>query len=152
MKKRLIYIIIVALILASCIKSTEKTENSTTEDSLNIQNSENSINADNENSSQWIGDYKGILPCEDCDGIETLLSINDDKTYFLKMDYIGKGEPIVDKGIYTLNEDGTIITIYFEDENTQQYLIGDSTLTVIDSQGKVPEGELANDYVLKKMN
>lgn len=150
MKKRLIYTIIVALILASCVKSNEKTENSTSEDSLNIQNSKDSLNAENENVPQWIGNYKGILPCEDCNGIETLLSINDDKTYFLKMDYIGKGEPIVDKGIYTLNEDGTIITIYFEDENTQQYLVGETSLTVLDSQGKVPEGELANDYILRK--
>lgn len=149
MKKKIFYFIIALFLFAGCIRNNEKTNN-ISEDTINTSTDADSISDTKAEKPSWLGDYSGILPCEDCDGIKTLLTLNDDKTFFLKMEYLGKGEPVIDKGGFEWNDDHTIITIYLQDNQTQQYLVGDGTLTVLDSQGKVPDGELANDYVLKK--
>ena len=150
MKKKIIYSIVLVFLFVSCIKTNDKSNDSNEQDSISAQNENDSLPAEKTEASTWIGNYEGVLPCEDCDGIQTLLTLNDDKTFFLKMEYLGKGEPVVDKGGFEWNEDKTIVTLYLQDNQTQQYLVGDGTLTVLDSQGKVPEGELANEYVLKK--
>ncbi|VBB43313.1 conserved exported hypothetical protein [uncultured Paludibacter sp.] len=148
MKKKIFYSVILAFLLVACVKNKEKSESSTSTDSI-VSVTENKESTGETEKPNWIGDYKGILPCADCDGIETLLSLNEDTTYFLKMDYIGKGQPVIDKGIFSWNEDHSKIIIQSEN-GSQQYLLGEGTLTMLNSEGKVTEGELANDYVLKK--
>ena len=38
------------------------------------------------------GEYKGIFPCADCEGIETELELNPNNRYELKETYLGKGK------------------------------------------------------------
>lgn len=151
MKNKIIYIVIITLLFVSCIKTNNHSNTENSNDSITLNLEVNDSNLTKTDDKTWIGEYKGILPCEDCDGIETQIALNEDTTYFLKMEYFGKGEPFTDKGKFFWNKDNTIITITLEDNSTQQYLVLNGTLTVLDSQGKIPEGELKNDYVLKKM-
>ena len=44
-----------------------------------------------EHSLDWAGEYKGVCPCADCEGIETELELKTDKTYELTEEYLGKG-------------------------------------------------------------
>ncbi|MGC3979402.1 MAG: copper resistance protein NlpE [Paludibacteraceae bacterium] len=149
MKKNIIYSLILLFTFTACVKNAKNAnENSSDADSIGAS-TEQSHTTPETSKPGWVGDYKGILPCADCEGIETLLSLNEDTTYFLKMDYIGKGQPIVDKGVFTWNADHSKITIQLED-GTQEYLVDKGTLTVLNSEGQTTTGELANDYVLRK--
>jgi len=44
------------------------------------------------NSLDWPGIYRGVLPCADCEGIETEIKINADLTYVISSTYLGKNE------------------------------------------------------------
>lgn len=44
--------------------------------------------------------YSGTLPCADCIGIKTILTLHGDKTYTLQSIYINKGSPFTEKGTW----------------------------------------------------
>jgi copper homeostasis protein (lipoprotein) len=43
-------------------------------------------------SIDWAGNYQGILPCADCEGIKTQILLNKDLSYVLETQYLGKDE------------------------------------------------------------
>src|SRR5690606_2388214 len=103
------------------------------------------------NSLDYLGIYKGILPCADCEGIETEISLNEDETYEIKMKYLGKEErSFSDIGSYTWKEDGN--TLEFEDTNSKvsYYFVSENKLIALDEEGNKIEGVLAENYELNK--
>ncbi|NTV93763.1 MAG: copper resistance protein NlpE [Chlorobiaceae bacterium] len=65
-----------------------------------------------ETSLDWNGTYKGILPCADCQGVETALTLHKEKTYLLESRYLGKGKQIfVDQGTFSWNAQGNTIQL-----------------------------------------
>src|SRR5690606_14856830 len=50
-----------------------------------------------QNSLDWQGTYSGILPCADCSGIETELTLNEDQTFVLTDIYLGKTDSETNK-------------------------------------------------------
>ena len=42
-----------------------------------------------QNSLDWEGTYRGILPCADCEGIETKITLSANGTYEYKASYLG---------------------------------------------------------------
>lgn len=99
------------------------------------------------NSLDWAGTYTGTLPCADCSGIVTKISINDDLTYTKQIKYLGKSEDfITKKGNFTWDEIGSNITI---DEKT--YMVGENTLIQLNKQNENIKGALATQYVLGKI-
>src|SRR5690554_2899466 len=58
-------------------------------------------------SLDWEGRYTGLLPCADCEGIETTVNLLGDQTFIMREIYIGKGEdPIEETGDFVWTEDG----------------------------------------------
>lgn len=45
-------------------------------------------------SLDWSGTYEGILPCGDCEGIKTRLTLNDNHTYVLTEQYLKNSQVI----------------------------------------------------------
>jgi hypothetical protein len=90
--------------------------------------------------------YSGVLPCADCTGIETIISLTqkNDKTlegkYTMALSYIGKdSDAIITKGDWvTENGDRTIIVLNPKDtEKIQKYLLVDENrLVQLDKDGK----------------
>ncbi|WKY93960.1 copper resistance protein NlpE [Vibrio metoecus] len=104
-----------------------------------------------QNSLDWAGIYQGTLPCADCGGIETELTINSDGTYKLTEQYLDKeGEPFVSEGTFAWDETGSIVTLQSGEQTGRQYLVGENTLTHLDMHGQQIDGELAEFYVLSK--
>lgn len=100
----------------------------------------------------WNGIYKGTTPCADCEGIENELILNPDHTYVLKTVYKGKEmNSFEEKGSFKWDETGSKITLQYPKENPYRYFVGENTLTQLDSDGKVVSGEMAQFYVLKKV-
>ncbi|UPT70163.1 MAG: copper resistance protein NlpE [Flavobacterium sp. JAD_PAG50586_2] len=97
------------------------------------------------NSEDYIGTYKGILPCADCKGLETEIAINENTTFSIKTKYQGKGDKIfVKKGHFTWNKKGDVIILTDVNE-PNQYLVGKNRIIQLDIYGKKsPEVWLTN--------
>ena len=99
--------------------------------------------------------YSGILPCADCQGIETSLSLKSDYTYQIHQLY--QGRKSTGPGSNEISSSGKWMkhgedTIHLRDvkDAPSIYIRTDSSLIQLDMQGKRIEGKLADKYILKK--
>lgn len=103
------------------------------------------------NSLDWEGEYKGILPCADCEGIETEITINRDMTYSQKSKHLGKNpDPFMEKGNFEWNKDGNQITLTPEKGESTRYWVAENKIVQLDKSGNKITGDLADKYVLTK--
>ena len=107
-----------------------------------------------ESKTNWAGTYSGIIPCADCPGIETQITLNTDNTYQISRIYQDRDEDIFqNSGTFQWNADKSIITL--GNINAAQfptmYKLGKGSLIQLDLNGKVITGNLAQNYVLKKV-
>jgi len=154
MKKVVIAVSLVFLSLISCQKQAEKDGKS--DDTTTVVNDSASSTVSDEHNSQnsldYLGMYKGVLPCADCNGISTNIILNKDLSYEIITVYLGKREKIHrEKGTFTWNKEGNTIILNEIKNAPNQYFVGENTLIQLDMEGKRITGELANNYVLVKL-
>lgn len=154
MKKVVIAVSLVFLSLISCQKQAEKDGKS--DDTTTVVNDSASSTVSDEHNSQnsldYLGMYKGVLPCADCNGISTNIILNKDLSYEIITVYLGKREKIHrEKGTFTWNKEGNTIILNEIKNAPNQYFVGENTLIQLDMEGKRITGELANKYVLVKL-
>lgn len=100
----------------------------------------------------FMGTYAGTLPCADCGGIETELTLNPDYTYRLSRIYKGKGDgkPVIENGKWTVSEDLAFIELNYDGgEKTCFALIDGRTVEKLDNQA-MPVKSGANYRLVKK--
>ena len=132
------------LVITSC-NSGKKTETPTTDEQQMDLVGDNSMT-----SLDWDGTYEGELPCADCDGIKTVMTINQDNTYVLKETYVGKNAtPYETKGTFKWDDKGQ--NIILSDASRPSYFVGENTLTYLDKDGEKVIGDLESLYVLDKV-
>lgn len=110
--------------------------------------------ADNSyNALDWQGTYSGILPCADCEGIETTITLSNNLQYTKTTKYLGKKNDRLSKveGAFSWNKEGSIITLQGIEDPPAQYLVGENNLFQLDKNGNRITGESAIKYQLKKM-
>ncbi len=145
-----------AIFLASCSPKpgTDTTTSATATDSSTIkadttgmQNVHTALN-----SLDWKGLYKGVLPCADCEGIETAVMLNGDNTYLIQTKYLGKGEtkPNEKTGSFAWNTDGNTVVFSGIENAPNQYFVAENKLIQLDMNGNKIEGKLAEKYILTK--
>ena len=136
-KIRSIFFFLVAIVFVSTVNTSH------------AQDSRSSMNSGN-----WAGTYRGVLPCANCEGIETELTLNKNKTYDLITRRIGKGDLGVkaNTGSFSWDKAGNTITLGGIKPETQPayYVVGENIVTQLDLQGKPIDGDLAAKYILKK--
>lgn len=116
--------------------------------------SEKPTPADNSRTSlDWAGTYKGTLPCADCEGITTWLTINADGSYELHTQYQGKGDVTVflRDGNFSWMDDGNHIVLEGIQDAPNIYQVGENHLRQRDMEGKPITGDMADRYVLHKV-
>lgn len=103
-------------------------------------------------SLDWNGDYEGILPCADCEGIKTELELKSDKTYELSEEYLGKtgGKKLEVKGTFTFDSTNPSIIILDQSADARKFFVGENKLYARDQTGAEFTGELAEKHVLMK--
>jgi len=103
------------------------------------------------NSLDYYGVYRGILPCADCEGIETEIELKPESRFVIMTKYPGKGTEAVTEtsGTFAWNEDGNIITLMGLSP-VNQYFVGENVLNHLDKDGKKFTGALEALYVLRK--
>lgn len=163
MKKTALVLSICALVVTACSKPAEKTQENTTlvpvtattpapAEQASVQ--KNLPTGDNaETSLSWDGEYKGVFPCADCEGIKTELELNSDKTYELTEKYLGKGnqKETKIKGKFEFDKIDSSIINLDQAADDQRFFVGENTLSALARDtGKPIDGPNAEHYVLKK--
>ncbi len=107
-----------------------------------------------QDSLDWAGVYEGVLPCENCDGIETSIRLKKNLDYVLSQHYLGRAEAeennLNETGKLEWNKQGNTIglgerqKLYFK--VSENYL-----LQVFKDESKVM-GDSAMKYRLTKIN
>jgi heat shock protein HslJ len=131
------------LLLSACNQSSKKDKNTSTENLPSANNSKTSLD--------WNGVYKGILPCADCEGIETIIKLNKDFSYTKKLKYLGKEETFsISKGKFAWEDNGNIITL--EEDKPNAYQVGENQLFALEVNNQRITGDLQELYILKKLS
>jgi heat shock protein HslJ len=103
------------------------------------------------NALDWPGTYTGTLPCADCEGILTTITLNADETFEREVIYLGKANaPMSDSGRFSWNDAGSIVTLVSVDGTKQMYQVGENRLFHLDQAGNRITSDLAPHYVLGK--
>lgn len=148
-----------ALFLASCSKKeTVETSGTSTDSATAVQ----PVAADSitkatptaagdtsENSLDWNGTYEAVVPCADCPGIKTSLTLNDDKTFSITEEYLERNSKNQDKGSFTWDTTGSVITLKGKTAN-YKYKVGENILIQLDMDGKEIDGPHKDLYIFKK--
>ena len=104
-----------------------------------------------QNALDWSGVYEGVLPCADCEGIKTTITLNQDLTFIKQVQYLGKNDQIFEnKGTFQWNETGNRITLKGITEAPNQLIVGENMLILLDMKGDRISGKLADKYILTK--
>ncbi len=84
-----------------------------------------------------IGDYKGMLPCKFCDGINMTLNLLSDGSV-LKTSIYENPEmptaPLIESGVY--RQDNHTIIVVYDDKNIEMYRIENNHLIMLDENKK----------------
>ena len=98
----------------------------------------------------WDGAYLGVVPCPNCEGIQTMIKLNKDNTCTIQTKYLGKGTDILeDKGKIYWNSDGFNLLL-LNGSDSSFIKLSLNQITLLDAEGKVVSGEYASFYNLKK--
>jgi len=101
-------------------------------------------------SVDWTGSYQGTLPCADCEGIATVITLRDDNSYEIGRKYIGKQDTVFySAGKFEWNAEGSGIQL--SNESPYFFQVGENQLVQFDMNGKKITGNLADNYVLRKI-
>ncbi len=149
MKKTFRFLLVLVAVMATTYactnKSSDNSQNSTTE----VVDEHTSRNA-----LDWAGTYSGVLPCASCEGIETELKIKDDNTYSLTTSYLGEDDPMTEtiEGSFEWLEEGNTIKLDGIEEGSRSpfFKIEENRVRYLDLEGNVVEGELESYYILSK--
>jgi heat shock protein HslJ len=144
MKKKLFICGLSALMFGviSCKSQQKDTKESNTESVSITDNSQNSLD--------WDGFYTGVLPCADCSGIQVSLELSKDQTFKLKWIYLGKDDNSIDfSGDIVWDKDGKCITLAGI-EDMSQFVVAENALIMLDLEGNIITGDLAEHYILAK--
>jgi uncharacterized lipoprotein NlpE involved in copper resistance len=108
-----------------------------------------------ENMINWEGIYSNLLPCADCEGIQTSIVLNKDMTYSLITRYLSKDTAVyAKKGIFSWSKEGNKITLENIDANVYptKYIVEENKLTQLDINGNHIEGMGELQYSLEKVS
>ena len=148
MKKTIYAVSIIATLfigLASCTCKS-KSDSKATQDCEAVDADHNA-----KNSLDWNGNYAGVIPCADCEGIEVHITLNADETCQISYLYLGKSDTpeTMFSGKFTWDDAGNTITVNAEDFPSH-YKVGENKLIVLDMKGCSITGQHEDMYVLAK--
>jgi copper homeostasis protein (lipoprotein) len=108
--------------------------------------------AHNSNTSlDWAGTYTGTVPCADCEGIATSITLDRSGDYVMRTQYLGKStEVYTAKGAFEWEADGNRIRLKGVDGGAARYQVGEGQLFQLDQEGERITGELPGNYILRK--
>lgn len=147
--KKLLFIPLCFAVLLSC-KNDKTSENTEVEQKTEMEQAPDMHTS--ELALDWQGVYSGLLPCADCSGIKTEITLNEDGSYLILRKYLDKEDKTFEeKGQLQWTEDGgTVVLTNKENGQATLFKVGENHLKQLDLDGNPIEGELAEMYILRK--
>lgn len=147
MKTKFLFIALAFGIAFTSCKTSKQTTKPAEKKTTHIIVGDNS-----QTSLDWAGVYTGTLPCADCDGILTTLTLNQDLTYKRAITYKGRTvTPQIETGKFTWDKGGVTIFLQNADKSSpNRYLVGENQLKQLDMEGHVITGNMSDLYLLHK--
>ncbi len=98
------------------------------------------------------GKYRGILPCGDCDGIETTIMLLKDDRFEKTLKYLGRDKENVFRSVghFSWEPDGGVIRLE-GDHGYTRFMVAENFLVHMEDDGARFSGDLGDHYVLQKI-
>lgn len=151
--KASLFLIIMLITTVSCKPNADQSKNETIETDSNKREQSESFMQEHssKNSLDYEGTYQGTIPCADCNGIKTTVSLFKDGTFLRTVEYLGKEDDATpEEGEYIWNDKGSAISLETSNGGTQMYQVGENVLFHLDLEGNIITGDLAELYKLSK--
>ena len=148
MKKSLLSVSAIALLAIACNQTN--TAGNTTDSNTTTQSIAEQREIITENIS-YIGTYEGVLPCADCGGIKTTLTV-EKSSYTLEEEYQGKGA-FSSKVPPSYHQKKLVHPLTNRDFATyiRYYQVIENNLVMLNADGStISDTTLANQYILHK--
>ena len=97
------------------------------------------------------GTYLGVLPCADCQGIETTLILKADKQYILERKYLGKSDKAFSASGAWQWINGNVIRLSSAQSTPTLVQVSENKVMMLDAGGSHISGNMADQYILKKV-
>lgn len=102
-----------------------------------------------ENAQDWYGTYEAVVPCADCPGIKTVLTLNKDRTFHISEEYLERKGVSEEKGTFEWDMAGRVVTLKGKTSH-YKYKVGDNKVTQLDMSGQPIDGPNKDLYVFTK--
>ena len=108
------------------------------------------------NSLTWWGVYEGIIPSASGSGIKVRITLNRDYTFALSYEYLGRDNGVFSAdGTFRWDDAGRNIKLEGLGDSPfrypPHYRVGEMFLRQLDMDGNPIVGELAENYILRKV-
>jgi len=117
------------------------------------QETDHAAHANHDKSLDFHGIFYGYVPCNDCAGIKTTLSLKQNNNYLLVTQPArDSSREFYEKGKYSWNDENhTLILTPRKESSTRHYLIKDEgTIVQLNSDGTQMPKELEDSYTLRR--
>lgn len=102
------------------------------------------------NALDWAGTYEGVLPCADCPGIQTRLSLREDGSYALSTLYLDRSNaPRVERGRFAWQPGGNAIQLGAQ-RRGERFAVGEGRLAWLEP-GAAPRWPQPARFVLERI-
>ena len=147
MKKMILPVLLTGLFAVSCSKKEEAKAESPQAVEADSAQAQPEEAAKAEAPKKHVGEFSGKLPCADCPGIETKLTLNEDGSFLLDETYLEKKDGQFNaKGSYEVSADGAFVTLKEEgNDKPRVFLVEEDAAYLVEKVGdaKKPEYKLA---------
>lgn len=149
--KKTALVLALGLVIVSCTKKETTTTTQTTNDTL-VQQDTLTTKSDGHNAQNaldWAGTYEATLPCADCPGIKTTVSLNQNGTFTYVSEYLDSDTKIENTGEIMWHDNGSVVHLKGKDIDTKLKVV-ENGLVGLDTNGDEMTGPLKDHYNYKK--
>ncbi|USL96343.1 copper resistance protein NlpE N-terminal domain-containing protein [Riemerella anatipestifer] len=140
------YIIGTSFLVLALFSSCNKTEKAANQETVEKQKTDTLTSISSEM-------YQGIIPCADCDGIFTTITLAPDQTFDKTDYYLGKNEYFTEEGSYTVDASTGIYALSSNnDKATQHYQREEGKLVLLNDKKEKNTGANAHTYELEQLS
>ncbi len=149
MKLTALFFCFATLSLTAC-NQTQKSDQHIGTDSSTPETSIVDTVHTSQNSLDWAGSYEATIPCADCEGIKTNITLKKDNTFAITSEYINKNTKIEDAGKIMWHDNGSVVHLTGKETN-MKLKVGENRLIGLDQEGHEIDGPNAHLYVYNKI-
>lgn len=150
MKSSVLFICGAALVFSACNQTKKENQQMATADSSEHATMTADTAHTSQNSLDWAGKYEATIPCADCEGIKTNITLKNDNSFSIVSEYINKNTKVEDSGKIMWHDKGAVVHLTGKETN-MKLKVGENKLIGLDQEGHEIDGPNAHLYVYNKV-